>query len=87
MDLDLDHLRSWIGREEAKSEPVTTALVERFDATFGRTGDTTPGAVAPVIPAEATRMSIPPPSASASCLQMASPRPVPGPPRSPRAAV
>ena len=49
MDLDLDHLRSWIGREEAKSEPVTTALVERFDATFGRTGDTTPGAAAPVM--------------------------------------
>lgn len=49
MDLDLDHLRTWIGREEIKSEPVTPALVERFNATFGRTGDTTTGTPAPVM--------------------------------------
>jgi len=49
MDLDLDHLRTWIGREEIKSEAVTPALVERFNATLGRTGDTAPGAPAPVM--------------------------------------
>jgi 3-methylfumaryl-CoA hydratase len=32
--LDIDHLRTWIGREEVQSELVTTALVQRFNATF-----------------------------------------------------
>lgn len=49
MDLDIDHLRTWIGREEIKSETVSPALVERFNATFGRTGDTVAGAPAPVM--------------------------------------
>lgn len=49
MDLDIDHLRGWIGREELKSEAVTPALVERFNATFGREGDTAPGSPAPVM--------------------------------------
>ncbi|WP_255440672.1 MaoC family dehydratase N-terminal domain-containing protein [Paracoccus sp. MC1854] len=49
MDLDLDHLRGWIGSKEIKSEAVTPALVERFNTTFGRTGDTAPGAPAPVM--------------------------------------
>lgn len=38
--LDLDHLRSWIGREETAEELVTAALVQRFRATF----DDEPGA-------------------------------------------
>ena len=34
MDLDLDHYRTWIGREETASELVTPELVRRFDATL-----------------------------------------------------
>jgi 3-methylfumaryl-CoA hydratase len=32
--LDIDHLRTWIGREETAEETVTAALVQRFRATF-----------------------------------------------------
>lgn len=49
MDLDIEHLRGWIGREESKTEAVSPALFERFNATFGRTGDLAPGAPAPVM--------------------------------------
>ncbi|VVS98650.1 MaoC family dehydratase N-terminal domain-containing protein [Rhizobium sp. EC-SD404] len=34
--VDMDHLRGWIGREEAQVETVTKALIERFEATIGR---------------------------------------------------
>ena len=34
MDLDIDHLRGWIGREEVQAELLTGALVQRFNATF-----------------------------------------------------
>jgi 3-methylfumaryl-CoA hydratase len=33
--IDMDHLRGWIGREEAQVETVTPALIERFEATIG----------------------------------------------------
>ena len=32
--IDLDHLRQWIGRSETRSELLTPAAVERFNATF-----------------------------------------------------
>ena len=35
MDLDLDHLRSWIGNSETISEGLTPQLVARFNATVG----------------------------------------------------
>ncbi|TPP05008.1 FAS1-like dehydratase domain-containing protein [Rhizobium glycinendophyticum] len=37
MQLDLDHLRGWIGREDQNSEMLTQASVDRFEATFDRT--------------------------------------------------
>lgn len=49
MELDVEHLRSWIGREEARSELVTPSLTERFNATFDRSGNVPAGAVAPVM--------------------------------------
>jgi 3-methylfumaryl-CoA hydratase len=33
---EVETLRAWIGREERKSELLTAALVERFEATMGR---------------------------------------------------
>ncbi|MYM56391.1 FAS1-like dehydratase domain-containing protein [Thalassovita mangrovi] len=47
MDIDLDHLRSWIGREETRSEVLMPTLVERFNATFDREGPLEMGAEAP----------------------------------------
>ncbi|QEL22875.1 protein dehydratase [Bosea sp. F3-2] len=49
MDLDIDHLRQWIGREETATELVTRSLVQRFNATLDREGDTAPGAIAPLM--------------------------------------
>ena len=37
--LDIDHLRSWIGRTEAGSDVVTTDLVAKFRATLDLPGD------------------------------------------------
>ncbi len=34
--IDIEHLRQWIGREERKTDVVTPGLVERFEATLGR---------------------------------------------------
>lgn len=48
MKPDLDHLREWIGREETRSELLTDALVERFNATFDRQGSLEDGAAAPL---------------------------------------
>ncbi|MEY8828273.1 MaoC family dehydratase N-terminal domain-containing protein [Sedimentitalea sp. XS_ASV28] len=45
--LDIEMLRGWIGRTETRSEDLTPALAERFNATLGRTGDTGAGAAAP----------------------------------------
>lgn len=49
MDIDLDHLRGWIGREEVQSELLTGALVQRFNATFDRTSALEDGAQAPLL--------------------------------------
>ena len=41
--LDIDHLRSWIGREEVAEDIVTADLVRKFKATLTirRNNDTT----------------------------------------------
>ncbi|MFT4149801.1 MAG: MaoC family dehydratase N-terminal domain-containing protein [Paracoccaceae bacterium] len=49
MEIDIDHLRGWIGRREERSEEVTPALSERFNATFDLSGETGRGAVAPLL--------------------------------------
>ncbi len=49
MELDIDHLRGWIGREETRAEAVTPALAERFNATFDRADETGAGATAPLL--------------------------------------
>lgn len=49
MEIDLDHLREWIGREETASEVLTAALVARFNATLDREGPTQDGADAPLL--------------------------------------
>lgn len=49
MDLDIDHLRSWIGREDSASEVLSPALVRQFNATFDRTSGEAPGDVAPLL--------------------------------------
>lgn len=48
-DLDIDHLRQWIGREETKSELLTPAAVDRFNATFDFTGEPRDGDAAPAM--------------------------------------
>lgn len=46
--LDIEHLRTWIGREESASELVTAALVQRFRATFDEESGSPPeGEVVP----------------------------------------
>ena len=49
MDMTLDHLKGWIGREESASELLTPVLTERFLATFDRDGESGPGAEAPLL--------------------------------------
>lgn len=49
MDLDIDHLRSWIGREDSASEVLSPALVRQFNATFDRTSGEAPGDIAPLL--------------------------------------
>ena len=49
MQLDVNHLRGWIGREETASEVVTPGLVSRFNATFDRTPSLDAGAEAPIL--------------------------------------
>lgn len=49
MEIDLEHLRRWIGMEEQQSELLTSALVQRFYATFDRQGPTHEGAAAPLL--------------------------------------
>jgi 3-methylfumaryl-CoA hydratase len=46
--IDIDHLRSWIGREETAIDVVTANIVGKFQATFDREpDDLQPGSVAP----------------------------------------
>ena len=47
MDLDIDHLRGWIGNSETMSERLTLQLVERFNATLDIEEDAVAGAEAP----------------------------------------
>ncbi|MBC7139580.1 MAG: MaoC family dehydratase N-terminal domain-containing protein [Defluviimonas sp.] len=63
-DLDLDHLRQWIGREERRSELVTEAMVERFKATFDQEGAVSAGDPAPVM----IHLCVAPPAAPTSSL-------------------
>jgi 3-methylfumaryl-CoA hydratase len=63
-ELDIDHLRQWIGREERKSELVTDALVDRFKATFDQNGDAKDGDPAPVM----IHLCVAPPAAPTSGL-------------------
>ncbi len=47
-DIDMEHLRSWIGREDVAAEPVTADLVRKFRATFDEEpGDPRTGEAAP----------------------------------------
>ena len=48
MQIDLDHLKNWIGREDQASEELTSSLVVRFNATFDRRSATDHGAEAPL---------------------------------------
>lgn len=34
-DIDLDHLREWVGREQVAADIVSASLVDRFNATIG----------------------------------------------------
>lgn len=47
--IDLDHLRTWIGRKEQRSELLTEAIASRFNATFDLPGPATNGAEAPAL--------------------------------------
>lgn len=49
MDLDIERLKGWIGREETSGEALTPALVARFNATFDRTSSSELGAIAPML--------------------------------------
>lgn len=48
--LDADHLRSWIGREEAANDEITTNLVQRFNAMLDLPGSApSTGDIAPLL--------------------------------------
>ncbi|WBU63480.1 FAS1-like dehydratase domain-containing protein [Paracoccus aerodenitrificans] len=47
--LDIEHLRSWIGREDIASEQLTPAVAHRFNATFDRPERPDKGDAAPVL--------------------------------------
>lgn len=64
MELNLEQLRGWIGREETRSEIVTPALAERFNATFDRADSTSMGAIAPLL----IHLCLAPPAAPTSAL-------------------
>lgn len=49
VELDIDHLRSWIGREDSASQVLSETLVCQFNATFDRDFKAEPGAVAPLL--------------------------------------
>ena len=49
MDLDIDHLRGWIGKEECRSEVLSPALVERIYATLGSVKPASEGEEAPLM--------------------------------------
>jgi 3-methylfumaryl-CoA hydratase len=47
-ELDVDHLRSWIGREDSASDIVSVDLVRKYHATFDLSGD--PPGLGQVVP-------------------------------------
>ncbi|SMO40758.1 3-methylfumaryl-CoA hydratase [Thalassovita litoralis] len=49
MEIDIDHLRGWIGREQKDSEHLDPTLVRQFNATFDRDSGTEIGDVAPLL--------------------------------------
>lgn len=49
MDLDIDHLREWIGREDRAEDILTPSLVARFNATFDRVSSQAMGDAAPLM--------------------------------------
>ena len=49
MDVDVENLRSWIGREQTDSEVLSPTLVRQFNATFDRTSGTHVGDEAPLL--------------------------------------
>ena len=49
MTLDIDHLQTWIGREQIDSETLSPTLVRQFNATFDRVSDTEQGGKAPLL--------------------------------------
>ena len=49
MDLDIDHLRTWIGQEDSASETLSDMLVKQFNATFDRDFAIAQGTAAPLL--------------------------------------
>lgn len=46
-EVDIDHLRQWIGRSEVRRELLTPAMAARFNATFDRGDEPANGEIAP----------------------------------------
>lgn len=49
MDVDIQHLQSWIGNEESQCEALSSKLVAQFGATFDSRPGTAPGDEAPLL--------------------------------------
>lgn len=49
MNIDVEHLQTWIGREQNDSEVLSPTLVRQFNATFDRTSGINPGDEAPLL--------------------------------------
>lgn len=49
MTIDIDHLKSWIGRKDTAQELLTQTIVERFNATFDRASPIAEGDAAPLL--------------------------------------
>ncbi|MGJ8573196.1 MAG: FAS1-like dehydratase domain-containing protein [Hoeflea sp.] len=47
-DIDIDHLRSWIGRTQEKTDTITPRLAESFNAIFDSSSGLEPGDQAPL---------------------------------------
>jgi 3-methylfumaryl-CoA hydratase len=47
-EIDIDHLRQWIGREQEKSDTITPRLAESYNAIFNADSDIRSGDIAPV---------------------------------------
>lgn len=47
-DIDIDHLRSWIGRQQERADAITPRLAQSFNAIFDADLDIRPGDAAPI---------------------------------------